>query len=244
MNKNYAIIIEARSGSKRLKRKILKKINDKTILEILINRLVIFFPKNKIIIATTSKKTDDIITKIAIKNSINFFRGSENNLIRRIYLCADKFNVNNIIQLTSDNPLVDINTIKKLYKIYLKKNYEFATNSHIRTFPKGMDVRIFNKNILKETEKLVPAKKREHTTYYFLTNFNKIKSYNLIANKKYDRPDLRLTLDYNADFLLLKKILNNFKKKKYFNLQKIINFLDTHPKIKKINSKYDKHYKL
>ena len=244
MNKNYAIIIEARSGSRRLKKKILKKINSKTILEILIDRLIIFFPKSRIIIATSSKKSDDIITKIAIKNNINFFRGSENNLIRRIYLCADKFNIDNIIQLTSDNPLVDISTIKKLYKIYLKKNCEFATNSHFRTFPKGMDVRIFSKDMLKKTEKQVPPKKREHTAYYFLKNYNKIKSYNLRANIKYDRPDLRLTLDYEADFLLFKKILKHFKNYKYFNLQKIIKFLDKNPKIRKINSKYDKHYTL
>ena len=244
MNKNYAIIIEARSGSRRLKKKILKKINGKTILEILINRLIIFFPKSKIIIATSLKKTDDVIVRIAEKNNVNIFRGSENNLIRRIYLCANKFNIVNIIQLTSDNPLVDISTVKKLYKIYLKKKLEFATNSYIRTFPKGMDIRIFGKDMLGKTEKLVPQKKREHTAYYFLKNFCKIKSYNLKANRKCDRPDLRLTLDYNADLLLFKKIFKNFKNYKYFNLQKTIKFLDNNPKIKKINSKYEKHYTL
>jgi spore coat polysaccharide biosynthesis protein SpsF len=244
MYKNYAIIIEARSGSKRLKKKILKKVSGRTILEILINRLIIFFPKSKIIIATSSKKTDDVIIKIAEKNKVNSFRGSENNLIRRIYLCANKFNIVNIIQLTSDNPLVDISTIKKLYKIYLKKKLEFATNSHVRTFPMGMDIRIFGRDMLGKTEKLVPPKKREHTAYYFLKNYYKIKSYNLKANRKYDRPDLRLTLDYNADLLLIKKIFKNFKNYKYFNLQKTIKFLDNNPKIKKINSKYDKHYTL
>ena len=37
--KNYALIIQARSDSKRFKKKILKKINEKEILTIMLERL-------------------------------------------------------------------------------------------------------------------------------------------------------------------------------------------------------------
>ena len=132
--------------------------------------------------------------------------------------------------------------------MYLFVDKKVSIPINPQTKNKKLPSQYFTKGLIiteeKKTEKLVPPKKREHTAYYFLKNYNKIKSYNLRANIKYDRPDLRLTLDYEADFLMFKKILKHFKNYKYFNLQKIIKFLDKNPKIKKINSKYDKHYTL
>ena len=65
--KNYLIIIQARTGSKRFPKKIIKKIDGKTIIEILLDRLNKNFKKEKIIIATTKNKKDDILCKIAKK---------------------------------------------------------------------------------------------------------------------------------------------------------------------------------
>ena len=72
---NIDIIVEARVDSKRFpKKKVIQKINKKFIIEIMIERLKI---KNfrYIILATTKKKSDDILIKIAKKNKIKFFRG-------------------------------------------------------------------------------------------------------------------------------------------------------------------------
>ena len=52
------ILVQARTGSKRLKNKILKKINRKTILENLIIRLKKVKKIKKIIVLTTKKKED------------------------------------------------------------------------------------------------------------------------------------------------------------------------------------------
>jgi len=60
MKKKVAIIIEARSSSKRLPGKILLPLGKKTVLEFLIQRLKILSKKinSKIIIATTTNKDD------------------------------------------------------------------------------------------------------------------------------------------------------------------------------------------
>ena len=74
MKKKLGIIIEVRTGSKRFPFKCLKKINNKTILEILINRIR-HLKKIKIVIATTKLAQDDMIEKIAKKNKISIYRG-------------------------------------------------------------------------------------------------------------------------------------------------------------------------
>ena len=50
------VIIQARSGSKRLPNKVLTKLGDKTILEHVIGRVKKVNFKKKIIVATTKKK--------------------------------------------------------------------------------------------------------------------------------------------------------------------------------------------
>ena len=63
----FAIIVQARTGSKRFSKKILSKIDGRNILDFLIDRLLQVFPKNKIIIATTKLKRDNIICYISKK---------------------------------------------------------------------------------------------------------------------------------------------------------------------------------
>ncbi len=59
--------IEARLNSKRLPRKHLLKINNKFLIEILINRLKKIKNIDKIVLATTTNKADDELEKIAKK---------------------------------------------------------------------------------------------------------------------------------------------------------------------------------
>ena len=183
--KKFGIIIEARTGSKRLPAKILKKINGITILEHLIKRVRYQsnFIKN-IVIATSILKEDDIIINICKKNKVKYFRGDENDLIKRVSSAAKKYKITDIVQITSDNPLVDISILKKLYQIYKKNNYDIVSNSLQRTFPIGTDIRIFSLNKLLKYSSRVFGENRQHTCYYFLKNLKKINYFNLLAEKK------------------------------------------------------------
>ena len=63
-NINFLAVIQARLGSSRLPGKVLKKINNKTILEFLIDRLKLSKKINKIVIATTCNTRDKKILQI------------------------------------------------------------------------------------------------------------------------------------------------------------------------------------
>ena len=87
--KNYGIIIEARTGSKRFPNKIIKKIKNRTLLEYLIDRVKFQNKVKKIVVATSTRKRDHKIIKIAKKKQVNFYRGSENDLIDRELSCYE-----------------------------------------------------------------------------------------------------------------------------------------------------------
>ena len=85
---SIAIIIYVRLNSKRLPEKAFLKINSKSILEILIDRIKNFSKYNlSIIVATSREKTDDKLLDFCKKKKIKIFRGSLNDIHKRTYDC-------------------------------------------------------------------------------------------------------------------------------------------------------------
>ena len=101
------IFIQARMNSTRLPEKILKKISGKTILEIILERLEnIGDIRQKILVTGPSEKNQKLVDE-SNRLGLDFFCGSEENLLDRYYQACCVFNAENIIRVTGDNPLVD-----------------------------------------------------------------------------------------------------------------------------------------
>ena len=217
-------IIQARTGSKRLKNKVLFKIKNKSFLDILILRLLKAKKIDKIIIATTKLKGDKIIHKIAKQHKIYSFSGSETNVLKRYFDCAKKFKLTNIVRITADCPLTDPNLVDRLINLHLKKKSEYSSNLNPRTFPDGLDVEIIKFSLLKKfITKITNARDKEHVTTFFRRS-KRIKKFNYKYKKNLS--SLRWTVDYKKDLIYLKKI---FKKIDYnFNLrwEKIFDILN------------------
>ena len=88
----FSIIIQARLGSTRLSGKILKNYKSYNLLNVLIKRLKRSKKVKNIIVATTTQKEDDKVVKFCENNSINFFRGSKNDVLNRYYHASKKYN--------------------------------------------------------------------------------------------------------------------------------------------------------
>ena len=89
-NKNeIAIFLAARSGSKRLKDKHFKNKPSLRVIDLCILRLKNQFV-DKIFLCTTKNKEDNKFQKICNFHNIGLFRGSTNNVAKRIIDCALK----------------------------------------------------------------------------------------------------------------------------------------------------------
>ncbi len=216
MHKNLGIIIQARTGSRRLPKKILKKIlPNKSFLEYMLLRIKKSKKVKKIIIATSNKKTDDEITKIKSKK-INFFRGSEQNVLKRYINAADKYGLKHIVRLTADCPFVDAKLIDKFVKKYLNGKFNYLSNVNPPSFPNGFDIEIVSLKLLKKSLKYFNEKlNQEHVTYAIrkkkLSKYTKIKSFNFKNSKNLNH--IRLTIDNMHDLKKIKKLA------KYINIE-------------------------
>ena len=242
MKKKIGCIIEARTTSKRLPNKVLLPVLGKPILYWLINRIKKIKEIDEIILATTTNKTDDVLVNFAKKNNIKFFRGSEENVVSRVFKAARKYNIKTIVEITGDCPVVDINIVRQLIEIYKKNTAEYVNNNNYRSYPDGMDVQIFDVNSIKKTLRFAKNKKElEHVGLFQMRNPKKIKTINIIAPKNYFFPSMGLTLDEKKDYILLKKIIEYFgRKNPYFSCEEIIKLLNKKKKWKLINNKVER----
>ncbi|MFB5630904.1 MAG: cytidylyltransferase domain-containing protein [Nitrosopumilaceae archaeon] len=244
--KNH-IYIQARLCSKRLPNKVLKKILGKTILELMIERLYKVNNIDKIILTTGSKEENNELVNEAKRLKIDYYCGSEENILNRFYQASKKFNSDNIIRIMADSPLIDFHLINKGLEIFLTHDCDILSIDRKPSYPHGLNFQIFSRESLEKSWKdhfknFNNIKKFENTfispTIYMLEK-KKFKNYDLVGLE--NTSHLRLTLDYEEDFTVIKKIYEGlYPQKKFFALDDVLNFLKNNPDILDINKKFHK----
>lgn len=242
-NFRIATIIECRMGSSRLPGKVLLPILNKPALLLLIERIKKIIPSTKIILATTTNKKDDEIVNFAKKNKINFFRGSEKNVFKRVVDAANFYKVDVINSVCGDCMLLDPKLVSEALKVFLK--LKKVNQVDILTYdrlPHGFDCTIVDAKKLIESYKYVKNDYEKDNPTFCLRKIKKYKKFHLIADKKIQNDDLSLALDFWEDYELINIIYNNLYNKKNFGIKKILNFLKKNPELLKINSNLKRNF--
>ena len=241
----FSIIIQARLGSNRLPGKILKEYKTYNLLNVLIKRLERSKIVKNIIVATTKQKIDDKIVKFCSKNLIKCFRGSKNNVLERYFDASKKYNVKNIVRITSDCPFVDPIILDKMILEFKKKKLDYLSNTYPEpsTYPDGMDIEIFTFNSLAQANKYATKRsEKEHVTVYIRSKNNFKTSRTDLIN---DKSNYRLTVDYLKDYNLFKNIIDEFRDNIYtVKMNEILRFLDKNPELTKYQKKIRRNQKL
>ena len=236
-DKNITAIIAARTGSSRLPNKVLLDISGKTALERMIERVKNAKTIDNIIIATSTKNSDDLIEKLCKQINIECVRGSEDDLLSRYQLVVEKVKPDIIAKMGADEILIDPLVIDKLVKIFLTSKYDYVSNYGIpKTYPEGCTADVYTSKTL--TEAFLKAKKpseREHINPFFWNNPEQYISFRVDYER--DISNYRLSLDYKEDYIVIKSIFEAiYPKNPCFTLENIISWLEKNPEIQKINS--------
>jgi len=211
---NIVIITQARIGSSRFPSKILKKINEDSLLEIHLSRLIKSKRASSVVVATTFENGTDKIEKITKKLGINFFQGDTDDVLDRYYKAAIKYSADYIVRVTSDCPLIDPNLIDKVIDFTIKENLDYGSNVLLHNYPDGQDIEVFKFYALKSAwEKAKNISEREHVTPFIINNssFNgknifKALNFSEAISNKYSK--IRMTVDYEIDIELIRYFVN------------------------------------
>ena len=239
MSKNSVVlVIQARMNSARFPKKVISDLCGLPLIERILQRVKKAKKINKIILATTMRKNDDVLVDIGKSNKVEVFRGSENDLVDRYYQAVKDKNFGHILRLPADNPIPDPSEYNRLINYHLKTDNDFSSNicNFMRNgYPDGFGVEIFTFNSLKKIWRKEKRKKfREHIALNFY-DYKKDKK-NLKFNfkigtvkcpKKISRPKLIFDVNYYKDYLFIRQIYEYFlPKKKNFTATDIIEWYD------------------
>ena len=239
IKKKITCIIEARMSSTRLPGKVLMECLDKPMIKHQVDRIKKSNFIDDVIVATTLNKSDDILVDFCISNNINYFRGSELNVLSRVLECAENSYTDIIVEIPGDCPLVDYAIVDRAIEIYINNNYDYVSNNMKPTFPGSFDVQVFSTNVLKKVSILTHDPiDQEHVSLYIYRNQNIFKCKNFEAFENQYAPHLSFQLDTYEDYLAICEIFNNLNDKDlYFSCEDVIDLIKKKPEIAEINKK-------
>tara|TARA_B100000315_G_C14514073_1_gene558378 strand:- start:695 stop:1342 length:648 start_codon:yes stop_codon:yes gene_type:complete len=190
--------------------KVLHQINGKPLIEYLITRLKFNF-HGKICCATSDQTSDDAIEKLCIINKIPCFRGSLEDVAKRMVNTVNFLNVDAFVRINGDSPLLDPKIVERAIKIYQNGQYDLVTNSFPRSFPIGQSVEVIKTSTFEKTyAKMSLPDEFEHVTHYYYNHPDEFRIKNFKNNR--DLSKYSLVVDTPEDLNQMKKIIGSMTK--------------------------------
>ncbi|MBA7558935.1 8-amino-3,8-dideoxy-manno-octulosonate cytidylyltransferase [subsurface metagenome] len=234
--KNVVAIIQARVGSTRLPGKVMLPIVGKPMLWHVIERVKRCKKIDSIVVATAFIKENNPIIELAKECKVEIFIGSENDVLDRYYQAAMKFNVDVIVRITADCPLINPHTIDKMVDLCLKENAEYICgHPDYPSIEQGIGVISFS--ALEKVKTLTDKDyQKEHVTIYIKENPELFKIVAFIPKIIFQREDMRLTVDTKEDLILMREIYDKlYKENEIIEIEDVVSLLENNPDLKKIN---------
>lgn len=228
------IVIQARTGSSRLPNKmVMPFFKEKTILEIIIDRIKVAIGDIDIILATSTASGDDKLAELANAKGIMLYRGSESDVLDRFIGASEAYGIDRIIRICGDNPFLSMRYLKELIDNLSKHTEDyvsFITDDGIPSIKThfGLWTEAITLDSLKRIAKLTEEKLyHEHVTNYsyehpdlFSLFFIPIPTFILKSN-------FRLTVDTIDDFNNAKSLYERLIKNDCdIEVENIIPYLD------------------
>ncbi|HKO80321.1 MAG TPA: hypothetical protein VJU78_08005 [Chitinophagaceae bacterium] len=207
-NLRIGFIIQARMQSNRLPGKVLMPVpleTGKPLLRWITDELNTLQANGEVIIVTSTDQSNDKLASYCIDHSLTCFRGSEDDVLSRFIAVAKGNSFDHIVRFTGDNPIVDTGLLMSAIRNHSESGADYTKTTGL---PLGMNFEIMTTTALLSLEfKTLTAEEHEHVTLH-LRNNNSYKSNIYSINTKDAIKQLRLTVDYPSDFIVLSTLLS------------------------------------
>ncbi len=200
----------------------------KTLIEQVVDRLKqCISPAIQTLVVVTSHQSYPSLKSIFNNDpEVHVFAGSEENVLERFYKANLEFNQDIIIRATADNPFVSIDHIQSILHHHIVHR---ADLSHYLGLPLGSGVEVIKATALQLAYNHANTPWQfEHVTPYLYENRERFRVEEPVVEGRYNRPELRITIDEPEDFHLAEKIFSKLYRHRTndFSLDQLIEFMD------------------
>jgi len=237
--------VPIRLDSERLPGKALKEAAGRPMVYHLLDRIVAcrnIESAKDAVICTTPNAIDDPLVVAVEAYGASVFRGDKDDLIKRFRDAAEAFEFDIILQVDGDDPLADTQymdlTIDALND---DPELDAAVSSGL---PFGINVKSFTRKALEKVYARYHSQENDtgFALYFIKSDICRCQEIPRLT-PDHEMADVRLTLDYEEDLEVFRKILDGlYAEGEVFGLSTLVSFLEEHPEIVSINNRLQEAY--
>jgi spore coat polysaccharide biosynthesis protein SpsF (cytidylyltransferase family) len=233
-------VVQARMGSTRLPGKVMADLGGRPLLALVLERTARTPGVDETVVATTDLPRDDAIAVLCGRLRFPCVRGSEDDVLDRYQVTANRHAADLVVRITADCPLVDPAIIGRLLALRAERGYGWAAVATgalppalgLRRFPDGLDGEVFTAGALDRAWRLsTMAYDREHVTP-FMGRDDELTRGRLEDDE--DHGGERWTVDHPADLDLVRAIVGRLGRE--CSYADVLALLDREPELRAINA--------
>ncbi len=222
-------IVQARMGSTRLPKKVMKPIGGVPMIELLLRRLSLASTIDAVLVATSSDPCNHTLSTHVRNLGYPCVEGEEHDVLGRFAAAADLSGADIVVRITGDCPLVDPEIVDSCVGGLLSNGVDYFSNVDPPTYPDGLDVEVFTRQSLEAAHSQASSPSdREHVTPYIRNSplFRKAS----LSNPE-DLSSLRWTVDEESDFRTIEQVFLHFSPKTDFSWRDVLSLQKARPDI-------------
>jgi spore coat polysaccharide biosynthesis protein SpsF len=227
-------IIQAHMGSTRLPGKVLLKIGNRSMLARVVRRVLRARTLSAVIVACSIEPADEAIVRECERIGISYFRGSDPDVLDRYYQASRVFPSDAYVRITSDCPVIDPEVIDRVVTHFAQGEFDYASNTVQRTYPRGLDTEVFTaEGLARCWRDAKEPYQRVHVTPYFYQNPQLFKLG--FVTQDVDQNEMRWTVDTPDDLKFIKAVYDQFGGHDEFSWRDVLALLERQPELAAIN---------
>ncbi|MCP9941936.1 aminotransferase class III-fold pyridoxal phosphate-dependent enzyme [Cyanobium sp. ATX 6E8] len=236
MTAQTAAIVQARTSSSRLPRKVLADLGGRPLIAFLLERLRRCDVVDTILLATTNQPADDELVDLAQSLGVSVVRGSEHDVLARFALAAASTTASTLVRVTGDCPLVDPDLLAKVISDFHRQGVDYLTNCVPPSYPDGLDLEVFTRDaLLRAQAECHSATQREHVTPW-MRESGALRVGSLHHSS--DLSAMRWTVDEPEDLEVIRAVVHHFGQQSDFSWLDVLELHQRQPHLFAANSSF------
>jgi spore coat polysaccharide biosynthesis protein SpsF (cytidylyltransferase family) len=229
-------IIQARMGSTRLPGKVMMDLAGSPVLLWVIRAAHFAVTIHTSWIATSLDTRDDTLAEWSDNTLGNTYRGSETDVLSRMYECACAAQADIVVRLTGDCPFHDPHVIDDVVSQFRDPRIMYASNVSPPTWPDGMDVQACRMKCLEAAHKeATRLTDRDTVMQYIERNRDRWPAANvtcplLLASERW-------VLDTEEDLEFCRRVAPRIRRTP-IHWNEVLTYLDAYPEVRGINKRW------
>ena len=192
---------------------------------------------DSIVLGIAKGTENEIYKEIADEKKINYIFGDEEDVLNRLIMCGEKNNATDIFRITTESPFLYHQSLEELWGKYKKENLDAIFQDDIVD---GCGYEIISLKALRKSHTQGEDRHRsELCTLFIRENQDKFRIKKIKAEKKYNRKDLRFTVDNPEDLIVCRELYKAFKSDSpQINIEDLIDHMDKNQSLINLTLKY------